>query len=243
MAITITNLTADGDTTDRGSGNPYQTASVTLEAGRLYFLAAAAQQVDTPLTPTVSSTGATWTLVEAVDYQTIASPDIRICIFSGTVASQQTGAISMEYSSTMACAIWSVDEVQGHNTGSPVVQKPENRADTGTSFAITMASFADATNNAMYAVVGKSSTEATTKEAGHTLLADDSVAGASATVHLTVVWQLGEDTAVTFTTASSRFWGGIALEIAAASGGEPPWFANLTGGHLLESRLLRGPIR
>lgn len=218
MAVSITNLAAAGDTTDRGSGNPYTTASVTLEAGRLYVLAVVGNRVDNPDTPTVTSSGATWTLRESVDYNTIASPDHRICVFLGTVASQQIGAISIEYAATQLGCRWSVDEVTGHNTGSPIVQDGENRADTGTSFSVTLAAFADAVNNAMYCVVVHSSADAINKEAAHTQLSDGQT-GAGTTIHMKVVWFLGEDTSVDFTTASNRFWGGITMEIAMASAG------------------------
>lgn len=222
MAISITDLATAGDTTDRGSGSPYTTASVTLETGRVYLLACAAILQDTPLTPTVSSTGATWTIRESVDYQTAASPDIRICVFVGTVAAQQIGSISIEYASTVTCCAWSLSEVTGMDTAAPIVQDAENRADTGTSFgAGTLASFGDAVNNAMYAVVGKSSSEATTKEAAHTALGDVSAAGSPGTLHLTTVWFLGEDLTANFGSASNRNWGGIMLEIKAATAAGP----------------------
>lgn len=214
MANNIVNLTNNGDTTD---GTVYTTASVTLEAGRHYLLAVNAHQVDTPSTPTVTSTGATWTLRQSVDFQNIAAPDQRLCVFVGTVAAQQVGAITITYPGTKTACRWSLEEVTGHNTSSPIVQDVENRADTGTTFSVAPAAFADAVNNAMYCVVSHSSSDAINKEAAHTQLSDGVTAGSTSTIHMKVVWQIGEDTSVDFTTASSRFWGGIALEIAVAS--------------------------
>jgi len=223
MAISITNIASAGDTTD---GTVYTIAGETLEAGRLYLLSVCAAEVDTASTPTIASNLGTWALRESVDFQSIASPDQRLCIFTGTVSGQDTSDITITYGSTKTACRWSLEEVTGHNTASPIVQDGENRADTGTSFSVTLAAFADAVNNAMYCVVSHSSVDAINKEAAHTQLSDGATAPASGQIHMKAVWFLGEDTSIDFTTASNRIWGGVALEIAVAPAAGGPSNAN-----------------
>lgn len=221
MAITAANLTASYSGTDATS---YATASVAPGSNRLILLTVNSESdlTETPNAPTASGCGVTWVEVATLAYDTAGSRRGRITLLRGMVASPSSGAITIDFAGqTQSCCLWTVEEFDGVNTGgtngsAAVVQSATVNSTGSDAPSVTLAAFADASNNAAYGAFAKEGNPpGFTKETGYTLLSD--VASTTPVARLSSEWILGEDTSVSSTAPSTNQGGGVACEIAAGS--------------------------
>lgn len=221
MAVTAANLTASYSNTDATS---YATASVAPGSNRLLLLAVESNTGDssTPAAPTVTGNGLTWVQVASIAYDTGGTRRGRLTLFRAMGASPSSGAITIDFgAATQTVCVWSLDEFAGVDTGgtngSAAVVQSNTASSAGTSsLSVTLASFADATNNAAYGAFSKQDNPSSfTAEGGYTTLSD--TASTTPKSRLGVEWKVGEDTTVTATAGSTNQGGCVAVEIAMAA--------------------------
>ena len=209
MAITITNLTTGGDTTD---GTSFTTASITPAANSLILVAiTSTSAVDTtPNTPT----GNSLTYVSVV--QKIQGLT-RLSFFRSIGASPSAGAITFGFSDTQTDVRWSVLQCTGVSTFGlngidAVVQSAANSAATGTSLTVTLGTFeAGATANATVGAFAHIISEGTTPGGGFTELGDSS----GGLLALETEWLNCQDTTVDASWSTTSVNIGIAVEVRA----------------------------
>lgn len=212
MAITFTTL-------DQGvvtAVSNFTTASLTFASGREYFITISNSEAAGPTaTPTLSG----WTNVGPSGAHFELSTNSRGTILrrsgDGTSGTKTPGFGTNEDEIE-----WSVIEVSGCAAGaSMVVQSTFVAAnDSGAaSLTLTLASFTDATNNAVYTMFyGINLTGDTgTKEAAYTALASQ----ANGNNRFKDAYFVGEDTAVKWTHDGFKNRIAIALEISVSGGG------------------------
>lgn len=207
------------------------TASITITADRLTLLAITVQTNDssTPPTITPTATGVTFTSLQDNLYDNSGVDRVRQQAWRAMPASNATGAITIALSASARTLVWTVDEFDGVDTGgtngsAAVVQSAKaGNTSNVTSRTVTLASFADATNNWAWGVFAQHRGNATppdmTEGSGFTKLAEPTGAQAGDSVVMLSEYVLGEDTSVDVTSDISKPIGGIAVEVA-ASGSE-----------------------
>jgi len=97
-------LGANGDGTDRGSGDPYITRSYAPRADAdLWLSVYAAQASGTPPTPTVTGLDVTWTLIDEVDFASLATPLRTHWLFHArtTDPAPTPGTLAIEFATTV----------------------------------------------------------------------------------------------------------------------------------------------
>lgn len=147
--VTIKNLLSGKSSADATS---YATASGNFVAGRLYLIAFSSRTGITanPNQPTASGAGITWVVPTngSVVFDTTSSSRRRLTVFYGLCTADQAGAITIdEGGQTQTAATWTIEEVTGHNTTTPVVQAANNQSQSNvTSLTATLAAFANANN-------------------------------------------------------------------------------------------------
>jgi hypothetical protein len=243
MAVgTPTSLTSGTSTANQSTA--YTTASVTPTANVLQLLfVVSTTSAAAPNTPTITSSGLTWTPIANATYNTIASPDRKLSVFWATGASPGAGAISIDHAGqAMTGVSWSLFEVTGANLSSPIVQSPTNANDTTqTSASVTLAAFSSAGNLAL-AGVGLNNAQAVTHRTNWTEIHD--VVGSAPATSLETQYRQADDDASASWGSVTR-WAMIGLEIAEATGGAftldaDPGSYSLTGSvaSLLKTSLL-----
>jgi len=239
VAIAITHLTANSDVTNR-LATDYTTASVSFVAGRTYLVAVRARVVSGAIEIT-SITGGGNTF--DVSFSAIES---NIAIFFGWVVAASTTSdtilINPGGANQWTAASWIVDEVSGADATTPIVQEASaTEINSHTSLAVTLAAFADATNNAVWSTAQINVSGASlTREAGYTALGDVTLASEN-TNQLISFWKTGQDTSVESTNSSTTSDSiAIAIELAMAASGDPE--GRLVGGKLIRGGLLRGGV-
>jgi hypothetical protein len=223
VAITVTNLTEGADSSNNAAGG-YNTAAVTLTAGRLYILQEGASDTVDPADPTSVTCGsATFTKLSTIGYNTNAAPLRRAtvwgCIPGSTVSST---VLNIARTDDTGCH-WSLQEVLGFDDSSLANAVPTGKIVTsfdadasGTSFAITMGALADASNAIlMYQCYNQDATG--TKDANYTLLGTQTSHYATPANAGLASYIIGNsDLTSTITWTGSVQHGGIGIEIAIA---------------------------
>lgn len=215
MAIAPTSLTASFTDTD---GTSAVTASITLPANSL-ILAVVHTSRGTSATQAVAaaSTGATWVVVNATTFNTIATPRSRVTILRTMVASDQTGAVTFSCSASHDCWIWSIIafsdvDTSGTNGSGAIVQSNVNAANGNGLWSVTLSAFGDATNNATYIGVSYDLNNTFTPDSPLTALNEN--ASTTPARDLWDGWNLGENTSPSGSSSTADF-GAVALEIKA----------------------------
>ncbi len=210
MAISATNKIAEKET----STAAHTTASYTRSNNKLYLLSVMSRFAGGPKTPTISAEGGGLTWVEVAH---LIQGNYKITVFRGLVSSGAgSGTTTIDFGGqTQAQMMCSVDEFSGiKTTGSngsgAIVQSATSGGSGATSLSITLAAFADATNNASFGSFVHGTSESTTPEAGYTELSDQNNSSTGAQVE----WKLTQDLGVSASWASSSACAGIAAEIA-----------------------------
>ncbi len=223
MVIAATALTSGNSGTNATS---YATASVTPAADRLVLLAVMGSHASGSNVPTVTGNGLTWVQVKTapLDESGEGSFFRRITVFRAMGGSPSSGAITVDFGGqTQLRCLWSVVEYSGIDTGgtngsAAIVQSVsnDNNGAVAGSWSITLASFADAINNAGYGVLGLSTRQNITPGTGWTELHEE-ITPSGEDCTLQTQWQLGEDTTCDWSGWISSRPAAIAIEIAAAS--------------------------
>jgi hypothetical protein len=225
MAITMAHLTANFDTTNRLSTN-YVTADISFVAGRTYLIAVRARtSAGSPELTSITGGGNTFAVPQTANVAGIT------LFFGWVVAGSTTTApitIDPGGANQWTAASWIVDEVSGAHATTPIVQSAQaNEPAAHTALAVTLAAFADATNNAAWSAAQiNSDARSLTREAGYTALGD--ILNTTENVNqLISFWKLGQDTSVESTNSSTTDDSiAVAIEIAAAA--QPPGYARLS---------------
>jgi len=239
MALAFSNLVASGSGTNAAS---YNTASISPTAGAVLLVAIETDQASgsANVKPSISGLGATWTEIADVDFDQTGTT-YRATFFYG-VGATGTGALTISYGGTVqgGCS-WSVDQVTGADTTSPIVQHTESSipGSAATSLSLTLASAIGAGNGAWMGAVWQAQ-ETGSAEAGWTDLGNGNHAGPSGTVH-TIGNAGNTDNSGTITWTTSVNNGGMIAEIRAASSNvtlvADAGVFNMTGQNLNEMQL------
>lgn len=217
MAITATLLTEGASTTD---GSSYATASVTLTANRLVLLflgvgdAAAGGADEAP--SSVTSTGATWVQI-AFDQRGTSSQ--AHAVFRTMVASNQTGAITVNFTNPQDALTWHVVEVDGidpagTNGSGAIAEVVTGEGTSSGSIALTGVS---AGNSSIGGVQMNSSTPAnfTGFGAGFTQVGTTQGVG-SPSISSAVGFSSGGTASMGVTFAGAQNWSGTVVELVLA---------------------------
>jgi len=219
MAITPTVLTSGDSTTNVSS---LVTASITPTSNVLLLACVFFSDTVTTVTPTCAGNGLTWDLVVDQNVDAGASGFRHVAVFraSGTASA---GAVTFTFSEQVsgtghAILEFNTDTEAGNNGADAIIQTATAfNTSNVTSLSMTLAAFANATNNAtvLCGVIGKNSVPS-----GDGSLIDlESGAHGSQPMGQVVAWQLGEDLTPSFSWASAHKCAGVAIEISATLGG------------------------
>jgi hypothetical protein len=227
MAVAGTPLTQG-----TGSSDPQNTASISPTGNSLILVGIGVYSFDTPLANAANIT-LTSVTGNGITYETVGGTNpavddgfgcYKLFLYRGLAASPSSGAVSINPSITGGGGLsqldWLVAEFSGVDTGGSngadaVVQVAANTTNENPTLTITLSAFADAGNGAFgFAVTYNNGT--ITHETNWTELDDDSTQ-----VHSQ--WRADNDTTCTFVSSNgSDDLAGIAVEIKAAGGVEPP---------------------
>lgn len=207
MAINVTLLTA-------GSG--LTTASVTLTTGRLYLSCCFAYSFSATV-GTTSISG--WDNLGTAGGEPFNTNVCRIQVLRHVPGSDSTGTLTYTNTNTGVGFRHAILEVTGHDTsgtnGSGAIVQVVDTNTTGgdpNSYDLSLAALGDATNNAVVAAFGNSSSSASTPNNSYNELTD---AGG-----LQAIWLLPGTTSPGITNSSAfADIGGIGIEIKADGGG------------------------
>jgi len=217
-------LTQNFDDTNRTTGDPYTTASITPTSGALTLICI--QTAASLLDPTVTGAGLTWTILLSgaggVSYNTVGSPGDRLMVFRGT-GTPSTGAISINPADSVTGCLWKVVEWTGQDTTTPVVQSVTNRADNSTAVSVSLAAFGSANNGTFLVGAWNAAVRTWANEGGSWTNVSTQVSGTTPANALQASWLAGNDASPSATlSGGSPEWGAVALEIAAAAATAQP---------------------
>jgi hypothetical protein len=206
--ITVKNVTSGSDSTD---GNFYNTASVTLKAGRLYLMSVELSHASSaPLITAIQSTPMSGVSMTSRSTTTFNGGLNRTSIWSYVPTRDWTTALFFNIAASVTGIAWSLDEVTGVDTttNDGVVQQAVGTGTSTTPLA-TLAAFGSVENGA-YAAHGQAAAAATTPGSGWTELAD--VTAATPPQALETAYRFDNDTTADATITSAA-WGSCAIEL------------------------------
>lgn len=220
MAVSFANLTS-GQTSGVSS---VATASITLAADRLGLLTVSSLTFD-PVIPNVPTCSG-WTEVVTRQFNGPANERRRVTTLRRMSASPATGTHTIDFAgqSQAGGIIWSVEEsgadidLTGTNGSGAVVQSVAGAAlGPVTTFDVTLAAFASASNGTFGACGLGYNVGSMTVGSGFTSLAEVNDTGFQDISQLTQ-WRADNDTSVDCTTANAAYGAMLALEIAVPTG-------------------------
>lgn len=167
----------------------------------------------------ITGNGLTWVQVLGLNWGNTYE---QLNVWRAMGSSPSSGAVTVNFPSSQDAFGWIIEQhtnvdTSGTNGSGAVVQSASNLASTGTSLAVTLATFSDATNNVASGCFCINREEAIGPEGGYTELAE--VQYATFALTLESECKTGQDTSVSASWTTSSYSGGIALEIKAASAG------------------------
>lgn len=222
-AVSCAKLTSGSNTANQTT---YTTASVTPSSNKLVLVAVVNSRntvsacTDADAT-SMTGNGLTYVKVAEQCFSSAGAPTNMISLWRAMGAAPSTGAITVGYSATTQVGGgWIVMECDGVDTSGTngsgaVVQNDTNLAEPGTSLAMSLAAFSDATN-ATLAIFGLNANNAITPEAGYTELDDVSVTEVGNNMQIQAQYVASNDTSpsASFSSADAA---GIAIEIKASA--------------------------
>lgn len=213
MAITISELTSAYDPTDATS---YTTASVSPAANSLLVVFWATRENTAAPSITVSGGGLTWTETEPEQVDGISAIGSWRAQCGASPGSFTIG-LSCDGGITAIGAAWSVLQVAGHDSASPIVQSPiAGTGSTGTTATVTFAALAGSSNAQLLHAIHRSN-EAQSAEAGWT--AGTARNGTGPNFSSLATWRIASaDLSATQTWSTSARWQAQGLEIQASGG-------------------------
>lgn len=215
-----------------GSATSSATAAITTTAGKLYaiwvsaYVSSGSVQPPQP-TVTFNGSGLAFDVVASVDIDTSGADRQTMWLFRGVASAGSSGTTTIDFGAVAAKHDWAIDEIDGVDTSgingsAAIVQSATAQFASGaTSGTVSLAAFADATNNAAYGVFDVQSSSSGvvsyTAGTGFTKLGEDT--GNVAT--LASEYRVGQDTTVDMTWSGASVFrsAGIAVELKAASSG------------------------
>ena len=217
MAITAASALALETTATAGTSFA-TSANLTCSANKLYLACVVNQTSGGGATPSGLTGGgqSTWTQVRTA----LVGTSERMTLYRALSTSPGAAApLTATWAASQGSigGIWCMEyggvKTTGSNGADAVVQSASNNSVSATTLSVTLASFADATNNVAAGFFCNATTAAATAGSGFTILGN--ATGQSR--RFTHEWKTGEDTSVDISGGSGR-WLGIALEIAADTG-------------------------
>ena len=215
--ITAANLLGAGSLTD---GTVYNTASVSLKAGRLYLLLVQGRRSTNAAAsaPTVTGASQTWTQVDT--HQLSSATRFRTTLFRCVPVSDASGALTITFPETQSVAGWILDEFTGarggNNGANAIIQSESDEGAAGTSYSDVLATFAYAENATYIAASVGGTATAITPEAGWTELSDFLQPTETGSAAMFSAYKPTPDTSPSFSwTTSIGVNGAICVEIAA----------------------------
>lgn len=160
-------------------------------------------------TPTLTGFGLTWNLITTKDFNTIATPTSRLCLwyaYGTPVVDGDNASVFAEFSSAPTSSQLCIAEIQ--NASSTIVQNATNSTNSATTLTCTLAALGG-TNAAVFAVFAFAAGTTRVAGAGFTIISDFTSAPQS-----TGEMSYNDTTAdISWTTAAAA--AGIAIEIQA----------------------------
>lgn len=226
MALSFTLKFKGGSGTDATN---HATASFTPVAGRIYLIAVAERNGSStdPGQPTATfgGTGLSSLTIPSggsVVFDNSSSSRRRLTVFYAIASGSPTsGTITFNHSTTMTSADWSVTEVDGADTSTPVVQAANNfdpGASPGITVTATLSAFSDAANGTYGAAASGQAGTAMTVGSGFSSLSSATDDGESGQWLLTQ-YKTSNDTSVDATGDNEIGVVGLEIKDAAGSGG------------------------
>lgn len=219
MAVAASNKFSDNTATGATS---FATQSWTPTANRLNFLCFYSRtgiSAD-PTQPTASGNSLTWNLAGSVVFDSTGSSRRRLTAFWALGASPSTGATTIDCGGqAQTGAAWIVDDFTGIDTASPVVQTVTNKDEgvSQTSLTVTLAAFGSA-NNATYGFFATATNAQTpTVGSGFTLVDEETSNAIEVAAKIDTEFRSDNDTSVDMSWSANSQFGGIAVEIKAAT--------------------------
>lgn len=195
--------------------------AMAFTAGRGYLAQASWYGTNTNVTPTLSGGGQTWELVAVQHFNYTGSSYVSVAVWRALgVTDTQTitfdwGATTVDVVQTGTCEITGDFDLSGAHFSGAITQSAGGGANSSTPGA-TLASFADAVNNACFLAAAYIATNGATPDGSLLELRDF----AADSLNNYTAWQLGEDTTPSCSiTTGSPSWAAIAIEIKAAVAG------------------------
>lgn len=217
MALALTQLTEGGDAANKTAGQSYATASVSPTTGSITLLLV--QLTATIANPTITGARSAWAVVNAVDWNTGASPVDTLCVFVGT-GTVTAEAITITVADNTSSAQWKVIDVTGQHLTTPVVQSATDTTDSGTTTQPALAAFGNAANYTLLVFVVDLDGGTMSFEGSYVALG--TAQGVSENRQLHAAYLAGNDTTPTGTFSASRDLASVALEIAPAAASTIP---------------------
>jgi hypothetical protein len=217
MALSFTNLTEGGTTTDATS---FTTASIAPTGDRLVLLSVFTGNNPTPVAPTVTGGGmTTWTIVNS----TTRSNASGLFVFRALEASPTSGTVLIDFGAeSMNSAVWCIDQssadvvTTGTNGADAIVQTSAANAAGGLSYAVTMAALASG-NNVGWGAICHTANELATASGSYTELGSTST-GSSDNLSIITIWQQNDNSpGASWATSQTRL--AVVAEIAYAAAG------------------------
>lgn len=205
-------------TTSSGSASSQVRPSTDFTSGRLYLLFVSNPKATTPDEATCTGTSQTWTKVDGLTFNTIASPTQRITVYRFLAASTFSATTTITFGATQLAISSHLYEITGVNTtgtngSGAIVQVVTNSSDATANPSVTMAAISSGFNAVIAYFANDINPMGGTVEAGWTEDFDNGYAspdrGDYSMYRLTTT-----DNTPTVTAASSD-WAGIAIEIKA----------------------------
>lgn len=212
MALAVTHLTTANDDTNATS---YTTASLSPTGSSLLVIGIVGALSGAPPTPTVTGFSATWTSQQSAVFDTAGTQRTLFTFTAQLGASPGSGTIGISFgATTMSGCGWSVVQVTGHNTSTPV-RFADDGLGTGTSQSATLIASGSANNVALAFVA---SDEVVTFTAANAFTMLGQATGAAPTQAIGSLWKLNAtNPATTSTGTAGQTWGMVGLEIQAAA--------------------------
>ena len=216
-SLDVTELDSNNTATDTTTGS-FSTASVTLDPGHLYIVELHWRTVDGTLDGNATIAGTGVTVVDSIRSDQFSRQ--QICVFLLTVASQQTGALTVTWPGTDESTYYAYRVMKVESGDSTLVQTAVTANGSSTSPTVSYGSTTDAGNLSYGVVAVDASTPSITAPSGWSDNGTvETVSGGCALISHSVK---NAETAYSPSLGASGSWQVVALEIsalAAAAGG------------------------
>ena len=209
------------------SANSHVSSSFTPVAGNtLYVWAWSFILLGAPATPSMSGTGGMSgaTFTQVATSTALAAGWLRVTLFRTVAQAAAASTITASWGATnqgsggMIVVEAQDAETGGTNGSNTQVQASSIQTGNSAAPAVTgLSSFQPGSGTLLFSIMLNSAGNTTEPEAGWTEIYD--VSG----METAAFWNPGADTTPTHTINAAKNWGAIALEIAVASGGPPPF--------------------